>query len=152
MFVRVCNPMEKTSNLFDWFYIGYTPQFCLKICIKYKDIIKITNIDSQQEKPICAIKSQKIFPAKQNKLLIFQNVLPCSMNKLILTVLIDSAILYMTGLTSQQGSIVPATVREMNPQSSPGLMNWTQRFAIVVLYQSDHCLLSNAKHNLVLPK
>ena len=70
--------MEKTSNLFDWFYIGYT----FKICIKYEDIIKIANIDSQRDKPICP-KLQKIFPAKQNKLLICKNFLPHSMNKLI---------------------------------------------------------------------
>ena len=58
----------------------------------------------------------------------------------------------MTGLTSQQCLIVPAAVREMNPQSSPGLTNWTHRFAFVVFYQSDHSLLNNAEHILVLPK
>ena len=154
MFVCVCNPMEKTSNLFDWFCIGYTHHsFVWKYALNTKTLWK----------------SQTLIPSKKSQSVLFnrkkyflQNKMNCLSSKTFchavwinwsgLTVLIDSAILYMTGLTSQQGSIVPATVREMNPQSSPGLMNWTQRFAIVVFYQSDHCLLSNAKHNLVLPK
>ena len=75
------------------------------------------------------------------------------MNKLIwVTVLIDSAILYMTGPTSRQGLRIAAAVRKMNPESSPSRTNWTHRFAFVVFYQSDHGLLNNAEHILVLPK
>ena len=78
------NPMEKTSNLFDWFYIGYTHHsFVWKYALNTKTLSKSQTLIPSKKSQSVLLNRKKIFPAKQNKLLVCKNFLLRSMNKLI---------------------------------------------------------------------